>query len=145
LVSKPKRWYYNKKERKLTKGAKAYLSFKLKSYWKKRKASKEEVIERYERPPKADTIIRVWVKWQYPSTRKPLYIEAFIEGYYRDYNALLQLLESEIKRAFGSYVAERVEMGAETGVVKQGRFTTKKEVPVIYYKSSLKSSWRRLR
>lgn len=127
-MEKPKNWY---KPQELTKDAKAYLKFKQKEYWKEKKQE-----ERKEKQPK-DFPIRVWAKFRYTG-KKPLFIEAFIDGMYLQQAKLENILVDNISKAFNDEIGESVELGSEKISFSDGKME-------IRYKSSLTSKWSYMR
>lgn len=139
-MKKPKIWSRKVKgKRKLTTKAKEYLSFKLKAYYR----TKEEKAIRKRPTIKEDTPIRIWVKFSYIGA-KPLFIEAFIDGYYRDRDKMKRILIRSIEQNFGmksAKVAEEAELGYE----RIEKLSRKSSDMAIRYKHNLSAPWRYLR
>ena len=125
-MDKPKIWDRNGR---LTKKAKQYISFKLREHWKARK--ERELID--------DFPIRVWAKFSYPdSTKRTLFIEAFVDGMFSQEAELQDLLIKAITKAFNDGIADLCQLGSE----KIDRTTGQME---IRYKASKKSRWKYMR
>ncbi len=135
MVSKPKIW---KRKGKLTKNAKKYLSFKLKAYW----SGKKRVEFREKRTRiKGDTKIRISAKLVYTETN-PIWVEAYIEGFYSQANQMKTELLRVINRNFSSGIADEIETGFEEQPKILKNFS--KTMMAVRYKSSIGSPWRYL-